>query len=194
MKQSQAKIQRLENLFQLTAEKHKSTIYAKRAIDEKRQIELKAIMDYIRAEAPLPDSLIEWLAQLALLYGVPYKHLVADEKLMAKSNKGPANLIRFFYIDMKWIDSMIDGALSIGTHNSKDFRLQQAVHKAFRPYIESEMLDLRKKIKGKPLGERTHPEKMGTLSGFSATLSLGVAMAGHRNQRFQSSRIHRELF
>lgn len=164
MRQSKAKIQKLESLFQLDGQ---SLAPARaRALSPEQVSELQTIMDFIRSDHPLPDSLIEWLAQLALLYGVPYNHLVADERLMSNTAKGPSNLICFFYIDMKWIDSMIDGALSIGTHNSKDFRLQQAVHKAFRPHIESEMLDLHRKVKGKPLAASQGPEKMGTLAGF----------------------------
>ena len=164
MKQSKEKIKKLEALFQLS--KEKANTRTSRALSEAEIAALRPIMNFMKAEVPLPQSLIDWLAQLALLYGVPYNHLIADEKLMTSNKKGPANLIRFFYIDMKWVDSMIDGALSIGTHNSKDFKLQQAVHKAFRANIENEMLDLRQKIKGKGLSERTHPEKMGTLSGF----------------------------
>ena len=165
MRPKQEKIKKLESLFQLSPEPQMSS----RSLSTEQVSTLKPIMDFIKTEAPLPQSLIEWLANLGLLYGLPFRNLVADENLMsAKSSgqKGPANLIRFFYIDMKWIDSLLDGALSIGTHNSRDFKLQQAVHKAFRPHIENEMLDHRQRLKGKPLFERAFPEKMGTLSGF----------------------------
>ena len=168
MKKTKEKIKAYEHLFRIAPSK--MPLMAKQALSANELSELKTIMSYIKSEAPLPKSLVEWLAQLGLLYGVPFNHLVVDEKLLSTtpSEKHPnaANVLRFFYIDMNWIDSMMDGALSIGTHNSKDFRLQQAVHKAFRPDIENAMLEHRQKIKGKPIVERYFPEKMGTLGGF----------------------------
>lgn len=164
MRQSHQKIQQLENLFQVSEAPVRE--FTERSLTAKQNLSLQTIMDFIRTEIPLPESLIEWLAQLGLLYGVPFSHLVPDEQMVTGPAGTPPNLMRCFYIDMKWIDSMIDGALSIGTHNSKDFKLQQAVHKTFRRRIEDEMLDMRVKIKGKGLSERTHREQMGTLSGF----------------------------
>lgn len=63
------------------------------------------------ANAPqpsLPLSLKNWLGRLMLLYGVPINYLVPDEAML------PPESIRFFYLDMNWIDAMVDGAFSIG--------------------------------------------------------------------------------
>ncbi len=174
MKQSAKKIKKLEQLFHL--QPPEVSALAARDLTPQQVSELKTLMDFIKAEAPLPNSLIQWLARLGLLYGVPFNNLVVDEKLLSHDIGAKAgaeaqrlsanNVLRFFYIDMHWIDSLIDGAISIGTHNSRDFKLQQAVHEAFRSHIKNEMLDHRQKIKGKPIVERLFPEKMGTLGGF----------------------------
>lgn len=174
MKPTTKKIQQFESLFQLAPTKEKANT---RALSQEAVAELKAIMNFLKVEGPLPDSLIEWLAQLGLMYGLPFNNLVVDEKLLSHDlgkedvptedrRLRETNVMRFFYIDMEWIDSLIDGALSIGTHNSKDFKLQQAVHKAFRPHIEDAMLAHRVKLKGQSVIEDALPQKMGTLSGF----------------------------
>ena len=75
--------------------------------------------DVIPSELPQPMQ--DWLGQLALLYGVPFNNLVSNESLF------PTESIRFFYLDENWINSLLDGALSIGANNSKDIILQLGV-------------------------------------------------------------------
>lgn len=60
------------------------------------------------AETPLPQPLQDWLARLRLLKGVPFRYLVPDEAML------PAESIRFFTLDQGWIETMVDGAMSIG--------------------------------------------------------------------------------
>jgi len=62
----------------------------------------------LEGQISLPDNLHTWLARLKLLYGVPYNYLVPDERML------PPESIRFFYLDMNWVDTLIDGAYSIG--------------------------------------------------------------------------------
>lgn len=57
---------------------------------------------------PLPQALQDWLARLRLLKGVPFGYLVPDEAML------PPESIRFFTLDMAWVDTLVDGALSIG--------------------------------------------------------------------------------
>jgi hypothetical protein len=63
---------------------------------------------------PLPKNLADWLARLRLLKGVPFAYLVPDEGLL------PPESLRFFHLDMTWVDAMLDGALSIGRSLSTD--------------------------------------------------------------------------
>jgi hypothetical protein len=58
--------------------------------------------------AVLPDDLATTLAELRLLCGIPYNYLVPDERML------PPESIRFFHLDMDWVNALIDGAYSIG--------------------------------------------------------------------------------
>ena len=68
----------------------------------------------VTATAPLPEDLATWLSRLRLLHGVPFQYLVPDEALL------PPESIRFFTLDAAWIDTLTDGALSIGRTLSPD--------------------------------------------------------------------------
>ena len=50
---------------------------------------------------------------LRLLEQVPFCYLVPDSLLL------PPESIRFFYVDRNWTDALIQGALSVGTVNSR---------------------------------------------------------------------------
>jgi hypothetical protein len=60
------------------------------------------------------DTVVGWLAQLRLLEGVPFVHLVPDARML------PPESIRFFYVDPNALDALCDGAQSIGIQTSRD--------------------------------------------------------------------------
>lgn len=63
---------------------------------------------------PLPDSMGQWLGRLTLLEGIPFTYLVPKADML------PPESIRFFYVDRNWLDSLIDGAFSVGQYSSRD--------------------------------------------------------------------------
>lgn len=65
-------------------------------------------------DGALPAELREWLVRLRLLDGVPFAYLVADSDLL------PPESIRWFYVDRRWTDALVQGALAVGTVNSDD--------------------------------------------------------------------------
>ncbi len=65
----------------------------------------------------IPDELRDWLVRLRLLHDVPFAYFVADTQLL------PEESIRWFYVDRRWTDALVQGALSVGTANTDD-RLQ----------------------------------------------------------------------
>ncbi len=65
----------------------------------------------------IPDELRDWLVRLRLLHDVPFAYFVADTQLL------PEESIRWFYVDRRWTDALVQGALSVGTVNTDD-RLQ----------------------------------------------------------------------
>ncbi|WP_228986727.1 hypothetical protein [Micromonospora sp. DH13] len=79
------------------------------------------------ARGPAADPATGWLAELALLHRIPFRHLIPDERML------PVESMRFFYLDSGWIAALIDGALSIGVEGSRDLELHQAMS---RPLVE----------------------------------------------------------
>lgn len=65
----------------------------------------------------IPQELKDWLVGLRLLHDVPFAYFVADTQLL------PEESIRWFYLDRRWTDALVQGALSVGTVNTDD-RLQ----------------------------------------------------------------------
>jgi hypothetical protein len=62
----------------------------------------------------LKSTITSWLANLKLLDGVPFSHLVSHETML------PVESIRFFSVDNNWVTALIDGAFSIGTVTHSD--------------------------------------------------------------------------
>jgi hypothetical protein len=86
------------------------------------------------------DVIAQWLARLSLLYGVPFANMVPDARML------PAESIRFFYVDQTYIDMMVDGALSVGVHSSRDAQLNTMMHATLRAAVDSAAGALRAKL------------------------------------------------
>ena len=56
---------------------------------------------------PIKSEPMRWLARLRILEGVPFQYLVPTEDSL------PSESIRFFHVDRNWIDTLVDGALSV---------------------------------------------------------------------------------
>jgi hypothetical protein len=78
----------------------------------------------------LPDGARSWLAALRLLSGVPFQHLVPDERLL------PQESVRFFYIDRGWTDALVQGALSVGAVTDADRALLAQLYSTVRDDID----------------------------------------------------------
>jgi len=65
-------------------------------------------------ESAVPEVITTWLGRLKLLYGVPFNYLVPDVGML------PEESIRFFYVDGSWLDSLVEGAYSIGRSTAAD--------------------------------------------------------------------------
>ena len=67
------------------------------------------------ADQELAKDMLDWLANLALLYPMPNHYLVADPALL------PPDTLRFFHLDPNWIAALVAGALSAGLQCRRDF-------------------------------------------------------------------------
>ena len=90
----------------------------------------------------MPENIRRWLANLANLYGVPFENLVANETML------PQESIRFFYINENWISALLDGAMSISIHHSRDQEVQSGnAYTAYRQ-VQVERRMVRRRVVG----------------------------------------------
>jgi hypothetical protein len=82
----------------------------------------------IEAEGrPRADEVSSWLGRLVLLYGVPFHYLIAEPKML------PERALRFFYLDPNWIQSLVQGACSIGSNGRGDNAVDKAMNEWLQP-------------------------------------------------------------
>jgi hypothetical protein len=72
--------------------------------------------------AAIPDNIVDWVAKLRLLNGVPFSYLVPDERML------PPESLRFFHLDPNWVTALVDGAFSIGRATVDDLARDAAAH------------------------------------------------------------------
>lgn len=104
--------------------------------------------------ATLPPDLERWLGRLKLLYGVPYNYLVPDERML------PPESIRFFYVDLNWLDALLDGAYSIGRNLSTGTTGQTLSHQqdaATQPMVRGQIARHAASIRAAALGTTAPP-------------------------------------
>ena len=94
------------------------------------------------AVGEVPAEVESWLARLALLYGVPFDHVVADDTML------PPESIRFFYLDANWVEAMVDGAFSVGVHSDRDLRFHRVLHTTVREATAVASGTLRRTLRG----------------------------------------------
>jgi hypothetical protein len=115
----------------------------------------QTITDLVRTElAPVAT----WLAQLLLLYPVPFTLLVPDERMLAPET------LRFCYLDRNWLRALFDGATSIGLESSRDTFYHRTMHGVVHAAAQEAAWVLREERTGVP-----HPPgaaEDGTVSGF----------------------------
>jgi hypothetical protein len=103
----------------------------------------------------VPGELRRFLAGLRLLHGVPFSYLVPDAELL------PRESIRFFYLDRRWTDALVQGALSVGTITTADRAQLEAVY----PHIRADVDEAERVIRT-PHGEERLSGAGGTITGF----------------------------
>ncbi len=132
--------------------------------DSDSALELMRAAAVSRLEAPDPEAedgfpapLVDWLARLRLLFGVPFAYLVPDEALL------PRESIRFFYVNRNWTDAAVDGALSVGAATTRDRARLEALHADLRDALDRD----ERKVWAKDADERAMQGAAGeVLTGF----------------------------
>jgi hypothetical protein len=106
-------------------------------------------------DSAMPAELRNWLVRLRLLESVPFAYLVADSELL------PPESIRWSYVDRRWTDALVQGALSVGTVNTDDRMHLAASYEAIRDELDREERNVRRAE-----GSRRYQGEGGPISGF----------------------------
>ncbi|NSL86040.1 hypothetical protein ECE50_004305 [Chitinophaga sp. Mgbs1] len=107
--------------------------------------------------ADISDELSDWIARFKLLYPIPFRKLVADQRML------PNESLRFFYLDMNWLNAAIDGAMSFGIDSTKAKTLHDIVMPVIRDAARQKTGMIRQQITGRQTTATTPPDVM---SGF----------------------------
>jgi hypothetical protein len=113
-------------------------------------------------DAKVPAALQSWLARLMLLHGVPFGSLVPHEAML------PPESMRFFHLDMNWIDALVDGALSIGRNQAPPAQRSVAAHvdAAMRPALHAQAKLHTTGMRARALGVAAPAAQMQVVTGF----------------------------
>jgi hypothetical protein len=102
-----------------------------------------------------PATVLDWLGQAMLLYGVPFQYLVPDESML------PAKSIRFFYLNPEWINCLLQGACSVGRTSQTDELADQLLRAHFFEVSEKMAENLRLNAKRAADRRRNGTEQQG---------------------------------
>jgi hypothetical protein len=80
--------------------------------------------------ASMPQRLYDWLVGLRLLRNVPLSYLVPDAALL------PPEAIRFFHVDLTWVDRVIDGVFSAANTGTLDIVYSAGILAAVRATLD----------------------------------------------------------
>lgn len=122
----------------------------------------------------------EWLAHLNLLYNVPFNHLVPDQRML------PVESLRFFYLDQNWLDTLTDGALSVGIESSRDLFFQKMMKGVVGDAVSAEIQALRSKLSGQAQGDVEADSPLEAQSGILIRSALVSGWPGLVIRAFQN--------
>lgn len=132
-----------------------TVLYAQMPLEYARTAAAARVVDRDDAESSVPADVRSWLVRLRLLEAVPFAHLIADAELL------PPETIRWFYLDRRWTDALVQGALSVGTVNSDDRVQLTAAYPAIRDELDTEERNVRRDPSSQRFGGRVD-----AISGF----------------------------
>lgn len=115
----------------------------KEAIEETLNGVEQSDLDAVKSTSETDDkSIIRWLADLGLFYGVPYRYLVPNSDLLMDES------IKIFYVDPNYIEALVDGAFSIGRSLHFDEAMDKATFSKLSGKINHTKRNLRRRMFG----------------------------------------------
>lgn len=119
---------------------------------KEQKTQIKNVREYMDTDS----DILDFLAELEILYHVPYAYLLPKDDLLLEEQIG------FFYLDSEWIRCMQQGALSIGCASEVEKRWSKEAGRFYRTAVKARSGHLREKMFGLPEKD----EKTFVRSGF----------------------------
>lgn len=113
-----------------------------------------------------PKEIVDWLARLTLLYGVPFAYLVGDYRML------PPESLRWGFLDQNWLDRATDGALSVGRTDTVSSLVDQALFQRIAAPVARARGRVRATLRGDPL-----PDSV-TIDATATVMLLRSAVVG----------------
>ncbi len=130
-------------------------------------------------DSAMPAELRNWLVNLRLLHGVPFANIVADTELLPAEELGVrGGSIRWFYLDRRWTDAIVQGALSVGTVNSDDRIQLTNNYPAIREELDDEERNVRRHAGASRRSARSGDDASGTAGPITGFLLRSSAVSG----------------
>ncbi|HYP08226.1 MAG TPA: hypothetical protein VER03_18475, partial [Bryobacteraceae bacterium] len=121
----------------------------------------------------LPPDIAGWLSRLKLLAGIPINYLVPDEGML------PPESIRFFYVDMNWVDAAMDGAFSIGRNlTSAADAAKMNLDRAVSPMLDQQATAATARVRAAAFGVPAPEVSLNVVSGFLLRSSVVLSCPG----------------
>ncbi|MCB9284634.1 MAG: hypothetical protein H6563_11210 [Lewinellaceae bacterium] len=123
----------------------------------------ESIKTLLKDEVEIIPEVCTWLGRLKLLHGVPFNYLVPDERML------PPESIRFFYLDINWVDALIDGAYSIGRNLTQNRSANQSDRNTDEATLEMAHIQLSRHASQLRAGQMGQPDPgadLETVTGF----------------------------
>jgi len=129
--------------------------------------DVACVKDLVEADL---GSIAAQLARWQLLHDVPFCHLVPDPSAL------PIESIRFFYVDPNWTEALLDGALSVGIHSTRDARSDALIRGLVRDATAAATRALRERLAG--VEPRPAPDGEERISGLLVRSQLVAGWPG----------------
>lgn len=136
-------------------------------------------------ESTYPDFVLDRLAEMTLLHGVPFEYLVPDARLL------PEESIRFFRLDPDWTSALHEGVLSVGQQSSADTIARRS---RGEPLVAGRLAAVRDRRRGRQVdtsaaarASRERASESGIVTGFLLRSTLVTNYPGLQVRAYDST-------
>jgi len=101
-------------------------------------------------ELTIPKDIRNFLGQLGILKNIPIYYLIPDEKYLPQTIENEGGVLKLFWMDKEWIECLLDGALSFGDDEDRQFLLAKAMAGNYvaEVYYDETKERIKKQLKG----------------------------------------------